>query len=162
MTETFFTLQEMIQSETAEKYNIDNRPGVVETNNINGFIKSVLNPMRAAWAEWCKKKNLGTPAVEVTSGFRSKELNKRVGGSNTSVHLLGYAADLVPMNKNLKEFRSFMEEYMKGVMFDQCIFENIDNKGIPQWVHIGWYNNKGEQRCHFMTYKNGKYTIINV
>lgn len=162
MMETFFTLQEMIQSETAEKYNIDNRPGVVETNNINGFIKNILNPMRAAWTEWCDKYNLGKASVNVTSGFRSELLNKKVGGSSTSVHRLGYAADLVPANGNLKEFRKFMEDYMRGVKFDQCIFENVDNKGIPKWIHIGWYNGRGEQRCHFMTYKNGKYTIINV
>ncbi len=164
MMESFFTLQEMIQSEVAEKYNIDNRPNVVEANNINSFINGCLNPMRAAWAVWCKTYNLGTPAVIVTSGFRSILLNKNkeIGGSSTSVHLLGFAADLVPKNGQLMQFRRFMETYMKTVKFDQCIFEKIDKDGKPRWIHIGWYNNRGEQRCHFMEYKNGKYTIIKV
>ncbi len=160
MMKTFFTLQEMIQSETAEKYNIDNTPNEIQVGNIKETINDLLDPFRKSWEDWCVINNLGKPGINVTSGFRSKYLNAKVGGSNTSAHLDGYAADLVPVNGKLREFRQFAETYMKGVMFDQCIFENVDDKGIPQWIHLGWKNRNGEQRRQMLIYKNRKYTLI--
>lgn len=162
MTKTFFTLQELIYSDTAERLNIDNRPTNEETNRLYELINELLNPFRVAWDTWCINNNLGTPAIRVSSGFRSANLNKAIGGSNTSAHSLAYAADLIPYNRNMKEFRMFAEDFLKGMMFDQCIFEEIDNKGIPQWIHLGLRNAKGEQRMQFMTYKNKKYTLIKV
>ena len=48
------------------------------------LIENVLDPLREAY---------GKPIV-VTSGFRCKKLNKAVGGSPSSQHLLGLDADI--------------------------------------------------------------------
>jgi hypothetical protein len=157
----FFTITELLRSDTAKKFGIENKPTEEHLKNLNDLI-GFLSPYRYHWEEWCKKYNLGNPAIRVSSGYRSKELNAKVGGSNTSVHSLGLAADLVPYNYKLVEFRKYTEDYLKGRMFDQCIFEMVDNRGVPQWIHIGLKSTTGLQRCRFMTYKNNKYTIINV
>jgi putative chitinase len=152
----------MTQSETAEKYNIDNTPNETQLQNLKELINGLLNPFRESWENWCIINSLGTPAIEVTSGFRSKRLNEKIGGSNTSAHSYGLAADLVPCNGNLKEFRKHAERYMPGVKFDQCIFEEVDKNGVPKWIHLGYKNKEGNQRSQFMEYKNKVYTNINV
>ena len=40
-------------------------------------------------------------------------------------------------------FKKFIVDYMKIRMFDQCI---IEKSGKTEWVHIGLYNAKGQQR----------------
>lgn len=162
MTKVFFTLQELIKSDTANSYKIDNNPNEEQTQNLWALINDLLNPFRQSWEDWCIINKLGNPAIRVSSGFRSKKLNDKIGGSQTSAHSYGLAADLIPYNGNLKEFRRFTEAFMKGMKFDQCIFEEIDNKGVPKWIHLGLKNSAGHQRCEFLTYKNGRYTKINV
>ncbi len=162
MTKDFFTLSEMTESSTAKQYGLDNKPNDVERNNINELIQNLLNGFRKSWEDWCIINGSGNPAIRVSSGFRSEMVNNKVGGSKTSAHRFGSAADLVPYNGNLKSFRKFAENYLSDKLFDQCIFENIDNSGTPQWIHLGYKNGAGQQRCEFLEYKNGKYTKINV
>lgn len=155
-------MQELIASDTAKKYKISNSPDVIQESNLKDLIKELLNPFRKSWGDWCEINDLGDPRIRVSSGFRSKELNKKIGGSNTSAHSLGLAADLIPYNGRLKEFRRFTERFMKDQEFDQCIFEEVDNNGVPKWIHLGLRNGSGKQRKQFMIYKNKSYTIINV
>ena len=51
--------------------------------------------------------------------------------------------DLVPANGKMSEFKSFIRDYMKMQVFDQCI---IEKSGKTEWIHIGLYNAKGQQR----------------
>lgn len=163
MTNTFFTLQELIKSDTADRYNIDNRPNEEQIQNLWELIGSLLDPFRISWENWCIINGLGNPAIRVSSGFRSNALNDKIKGSRTSAHSYGLAADLVPMNNNLKEFRKFAEKYLgDDIKFDQCIFEEVDNNGVPKWIHLGLKNGTGQQRHEFLEYKNGKYTKISV
>jgi uncharacterized protein YcbK (DUF882 family) len=39
------------------------------------------------------RKHLGQP-IRITSGFRSREHNKKIGGATNSYHILGMAADI--------------------------------------------------------------------
>lgn len=43
----------------------------------------------------------------------------------------------------MNEFKSFIRDYMKMQVFDQCI---IEKSGKTEWIHIGLYNAKGQQR----------------
>lgn len=130
-----FTLSEFIESDTAKRRKIDNTPDFEEVEHINELISKVLQPLRSAWGK----------GIRVSSGFRSPALNKAVGGSSTSAHLRGYAADLVPMTGSVEEFSAFAVKWLKdnGIAFDQAIRES---SGRTKWLHIGLYNSKGEQR----------------
>lgn len=129
----YFTIEELCQSETAEKFNIDNTPSENIKANLTYFVEKILDPLRESWGS----------AIIVTSGYRCSTLNKAVGGSKTSAHMLGWAVDLWPKNGEFEEFKKYIVEFFKGKLWDQIILEK---DGINVWVHIALYNNSGKQR----------------
>lgn len=130
----YFKVAEMLKSETAEKNQINNTPSVEVEQNIEELL-GVLDNLREFY---------GKP-IKITSGYRCTELNRLVGGSPTSAHVIGYAADLQPVQGSFEEFKASVLEWLKKsrVKFDQCILERNKN---TQWVHFGLYNRKGQQR----------------
>lgn len=139
-----FTIAEMVHSSTAEKLNIDNTPSSIVKVHLTETI-TLLESIRAEWGKYCEDNNLGTPAISVSSGYRSPELNKAVGGVKTSAHVLGYAADLVPVNGKQDEFEKFMSEVFakKGYAYDQII---VEKSKTSRWVHVGYKKADGSQR----------------
>ena len=132
VTKSYFTIAELCASDTAKKYNIDNTPDSIIISHLQQLI-NFLNSLREAWGS----------AIKVSSGYRCDKLNRFVGGSKTSSHLIGYGVDLIPANGRMDDFKKFIVDYMKTRMFDQCI---IEKSGKTEWIHIGLYNNKGQQR----------------
>ena len=139
-----FTISEMVHSSTAEKLNIDNNPPSVVRVHLTETM-TLLENIRSEWGKYCEANNLGTPAIHVSSGYRSPELNKAVGGVKTSAHMLGYAADIVPVNGRQDEFEYFIAEVFskKGYAYDQLI---IEKSKTSRWVHIGYKKAGGGQR----------------
>lgn len=131
-TKSYFTVAELCASDTAKKYGINNTPDLTITSHLQQLI-NFLNPLREAWGS----------AIKVTSGYRCKRLNDMVGGSKTSSHMIGYGVDLIPANGKMDTFKKFIIDYMKIRIFDQCI---IEKSGNTEWIHIGLYNAKGQQR----------------
>jgi uncharacterized protein YcbK (DUF882 family) len=78
-----FTLEELTRSETAETAGIGNEPNEEQRRNLK-LLAGVLQQIR---------DRAGVP-VAVSSGFRGAALNKRIGGSKTSLHCAGLAADI--------------------------------------------------------------------
>lgn len=132
----YFTLAELLRSDTAKKKNIDNTPSWDVVEHLGELVEQFLDPLRAAY---------GMP-IRVSSGYRCEKLNKAVGGAATSVHMLGYAADL-QVSGSFNKFRDFVVEWVKktGVKFDQILVES-DKKTGAKWIHVGLYNNSGQQR----------------
>jgi hypothetical protein len=114
-----FTLSELIESDTAERAGIDNTPNspVVMANLYKTAM--LLEEVRKA---------CGNNAVLVSSGYRGPKLNELVGGSETSDHMTGEAADFrIPRFGNpLQVARRIVELKIK---FGQLIFEGT-------WLHI--------------------------
>lgn len=130
----YFKVAEMLKSETADKNQINNTPSAEIEQNVEELLE-VLDDLREFY---------GKP-IRITSGFRCAELNKLVGGSPTSAHAVGYAADLQPVGDTFENFKAEVLRWLdtSGVGFDQCIIERNKN---TQWVHFGLYNRKGQQR----------------
>lgn len=138
-----FTLEEFYQSSTASKYKIDNTPDETIKKNIIELVSEILQPLRDAWGS----------GITITSGYRCPKLNTKVGGSKTSAHMSGYAADTKPSNGKMKEYQKFVEKWLKeNDKFDQLIHEYPKN-GIDSWVHIGYKNQQGKQRKQVLTIK---------
>lgn len=114
----YFTLKELVYSDTAKVQNIDNVPTFEHIVNLYRLCDKVLDPAR---------KELCRP-ITVTSGYRSPELNKEVGGVSNSQHLTGCAADL--KCTNLVELFDILSENPE---IDQLLFE--DN-GVTRWIHV--------------------------
>ncbi len=128
----YFGLEELLESSTALEKKIKNYPSWEQIEHINE-LALFLDELREAWGS----------ALRVSSGLRRKLLNKAVGGSETSVHQIGFAADIVPVNGKFNEFVDFIKEWAKDKNYDQII---IETNGKAKWVHIGLYNNAGKQR----------------
>lgn len=110
--------------------------GSKEWNNIIELVKNLLQPIRTA---------INAP-MKITSGYRSKELNKKVGGAVNSNHLYGMAADVqttdnISMVKVLRDL---------GVDFDECIIEypKFKNDEIDdcKWVHLAYNKNNNRKK----------------
>lgn len=139
----FFKLKELIYSATAVSRHIDNLPDFEEVERLQELTDTILDPLRQAWGS----------GIKVNSGFRCALLNNAVGGSPTSAHLKGYAADLSPVNGKVDEFIAFAIRWVKDnrIRFDQMIDEY--GKNGTHWLHIGLYNNSGQQRGQIFSLK---------
>lgn len=144
-----FTIAEMVQSNTADRLKISNNPPASVRVHLTETI-TLLECIRAEWEEYCERYSLGTPAIRVSSGYRSPELNKVVGGVKNSAHVEGYAADLQPVNGNQDEFEKFFatEFSHMGYAFDQIIIERSKSS---RWVHVGYKRADGKQRRQCFT-----------
>ena len=120
----YFTMGEFIRSDTAARLGIDNRCKMEHVPNIKALVANVLDPLRKAY---------GKP-IRITSGFRCPKLNKAVGGSPTSQHMSGMAADIVGTPNTVAEnTRLFYLIQSLELPFDQL----IDEKGM-RWVHVSF------------------------
>ena len=135
-----FTLDELTASRTAAALGVDNTPSAEHIAHLQELVTVILQPMRDAWGG----------GIRVSSGYRGFRLNKSVGGSSSSAHCVGYAADLVPCNGKIKTFKAFVRKWLKEkrIPFDQFIDEK--NNG-SEWVHIGIRNRSGKQRRQYLT-----------
>ena len=146
-----FTLAELVQSSTAEQLKINNNPPSIVRVHLTETI-TLLEAIRSEWGRYCERHKIENPAIGVTSGYRSPELNKAVGGVKTSAHVEGYAADLQPVNGKQDEFeRFFATDFSKmGYGFDQII---IEKSKTSRWVHVGYKRADGKQRRQCFTLK---------
>ena len=144
-----FSIAELAKSSSAEQLKINNNPPSIVRVHLTETI-TLLECIRAEWAEYCERHDLGTPAIRITSGYRSPELNKAVGGVKNSAHVVGYAADLQPVNGNQDEFEKFFAtEFSKmGYGFDQIL---IEKSKTARWVHVGYKRADGKQRRQCFT-----------
>ena len=144
-----FTIAEMVQSNTADKLKISNNPSANVRVHLTETI-TLLECIRAEWEEYCERYSLGTPAIRISSGYRSPELNKAVGGVRNSAHVEGYAADLQPVNGKQGEFEKFFatEFSHMGYAYDQII---IEKSKTSRWVHVGYKRADGKQRRQCFT-----------
>lgn len=144
----YFTLKELCKSATATRYGIDNTPTEDVAKNLNILVYKVLDPLR---------DKIGIPVI-VNSAYRCKRLNELVGGSKTSQHLKGQAADIqtVGDKKNRELF-----ELAKELEFDQLIWEYGDDTR-PDWVHISYCEGKNRHQILRAVKKNGVTSYIKI
>ena len=136
-----FELYEFIESDVAKKRGIDNTPTFEVVEHLEELVSKFLQPLRTA---------LGLP-VDVSSGYRCLRLNTAVGGSATSAHPLGYAADITCPLMSFSKFVNFVKDWVKknNIKFDQILVETEKATG-KQWLHVGLYNRTHQQRCQIL------------
>jgi len=127
----YFKLEEFLRSETAEKEKINNIPREKDLENLQWLCIKILDPLR---------NKLGKP-VYITSGYRSIELNKVIGGATNPIskHTEGKASDIKAEGMTAKELFDFIINETK-LPYDKVILE------FDKWVHITYDRNKKKQR----------------
>ena len=140
-------LSELIRSESAKRRGIANMPTEAHIANLKLLAEKVFEPIR---------NNFRCP-IHISSGYRSAELNKAVGGATTSQHSSGEAIDIdmdgSPNGVTNKMVFDYIKKYLE---FDQLIWE-FGSSENPDWVHVS-YESTGKQRKQVLkAYKeNGK------
>lgn len=112
-----FSLAELCYSSTAIRKGIDNTPDAETTENLR-VLAGYLERVRLLF---------GGP-IHIDSAYRSPKVNKAVGGSETSSHVLGQAADIVVPGYTPFEVCTMISE--SDIPFDQVIYEG-------NWCHLG-------------------------
>ena len=139
-----FTLAEMTKSETALRHDMPNEPGEQEIAALKALAEHVLQPVRDHFGK----------GVKVNSGFRHPEVNAKVGGSKTSDHCRGQAADIeIPGIPNA-ELAAWIRDNLE---FRQLILE-FYTPGIPDsgWVHVSFVPEDNKKQVLTATKQNGK------
>ena len=120
----YFTLNELIKSSTAIRKGIDNTPNQQQKANLEDLVNYILDPLR---------KYYGKPII-VTSGFRCDKLNSLIGGSKTSDHKNGRAADIRSVQDTKQENKKLFDLIIKlDLPFDQLI-----NEHDYDWIHVSY------------------------
>ena len=135
-----FHLSELIRSQTASRYGISNNPDERAISNLRILCQEVLQPVR---------DHFGQPVV-ISSGYRSPALNTRIGGSRTSQHCLGQAADLSIPGVELIEVARWIKS---NLTFDQLILEYWPSPNA--WVHVSY--RKGNNRKQSLQFNGRQY-----
>ena len=117
----FFTIEELCKSSTANNRGISNVPNSEVIYNLRMLILNVLDPLRRKYGK----------AIHVTSGYRSAQLNKAVGGASTSQHLKGQAVDITTYS------RSGNKRLFNLIRECGCFDQLIDEQNLS-WVHVSF------------------------
>ena len=121
-----FTLKELTKSDTATRLGLDNMPDDAALENLKTLCEKVLQPVRDHFGK----------SVTVNSGYRSPESNAAVGGSKTSDHCKGQAADIEIDGLPNPELAKWI---MDNLDYTQLILE-FYTQGQPNsgWVHVSY------------------------
>lgn len=111
MLSRHFGLHEFTRSATATSRGISNLPEAKHKANLR---------MLAIGLEQVRRL-LGNQPLNITSGYRNPQLNAAVGGTPTSAHALGYAADFTHPEMDPLEVCKAIEKSV--LTFDQLIHE---------------------------------------
>jgi hypothetical protein len=144
------SLSEVIRSESAKRNGISNMPIPLHIENFKLLAEKVFEPVRV---------HFGVP-IHISSGYRSVELNKCIGGSLTSQHCSGEAIDIDMDGSTSGVTNKMVFDYIK----DNLEFDQLINEFDYSWVHVS-YESRGKQRKQVLdairvngktTYKNHK------
>ena len=133
-----FKLVEFEKSDTAQRKGIDNSIPADLIPNLKALCENVLQPLRDA---------VGVP-VKISSGYRCPALNKAVGGSASSQHMRGEAADIVIPDK--KTGLQWFEWMRTHLTYNQLIWETNSKGG--SWIHVG-YKRTGKNKMQVLNMK---------
>ena len=132
-----FKLEEFLYSHTAAVSKIDNSPP-----------REVLERLKLT-AEKLEgiREALGKP-LKITSGYRSPELNRFIGGTKRSQHVKGEAVDFIsPAFGTPKQILEALAPRVRELGIDQIICEG-------SWVHVSFSDTP---RYQVMSYVKGKF-----
>jgi hypothetical protein len=142
------SLSEVIRSESAKRNGISNMPIAQHIENFKLLAEKVFEPVRL---------HFGVP-IHISSGYRSIELNKCIGGSLTSQHCTGEAIDIDMDGSPSGVTNKMVFDYIK----DNLVYDQIINEFDYSWVHVSYAaNGKNRKQVLRAVRVNGKTTYQN-
>jgi zinc D-Ala-D-Ala carboxypeptidase len=131
-----FSLNELTKSEFATRNGISNTASPLVIEKLQALTDNILQPLRDKFGP-----------VIVTSAYRSPEVNKAVGGSTTSHHCFGFAADFEVLSVDNLEMSEYIRDNLK---YTQLILEfYTDGQPDSGWVHCSY--DATDLKCQTLT-----------
>ena len=130
-----FSLNELTKSEAATRNGIFNTPSALVIEKLQALTDNILQPLRDKFGP-----------VIVTSGYRSPEVNKAIGGSATSHHCFGYAADFEALGMDNRELAIYIRD---SLTYTQLILEFYNGDPESGWVHCSY--DAADLKCQTLT-----------
>lgn len=119
-----FILYEFVRSGIAIEHHLDNFPLAPECAALAELCDNILEPLRRQFGP-----------IIISSGYRSREVNRRAGGAANSQHCKGEAADIVACSPQM--LRNYFTFIKRNLDFDQLILEPI-GQHVPRWLHVSY------------------------
>ena len=132
-----FTLGEFTKSNYPEVYNIPSHVAIENMKRICGWLEML-------------RDRAGTPII-INSGYRSPQLNKRVGGVATSNHVTGCAVDIRCSGaEQAIDYAYILKAYSKESQqdFDELFIEK--NRYGRYWVHFAVRPKENRRKIGFL------------
>lgn len=129
-----FPRWEMLKSQAAVRLGINNEPTEEHEENLHALAVNVLQKVRDHFG-----------IVSVSSGYRSPELNKAIGGAENSQHSKGEAADIEVQNPRVSNWE-LARWIQLNCEFDQLILEYPGENPKDGWVHVSYKRNGGNRK----------------
>lgn len=146
------SLSEVTRSETAKRKGISNTPTAEHLENFKLLAENVFEKIRTHFRA----------PIHISSGYRSKELNDAIGGSQTSQHSKGQAIDIDMDGSSNGITNADVYNFIKdNLEFDQLIWEFGTDKN-PDWVHVSYVNGPNRKQKLKAVRTNGKTSYINI
>ena len=144
------SLSEVTRSESAKRNQISNMPTGEHIANFMLLAEKIFEPIR---------EHFGVP-IHISSGYRSKELNAKIGGSATSQHCKGQAIDIDMDGGNGEVTNRMVFDFIKNKLdFDQLIWE-FGTDFNPDWVHVSFVKNGNRKQKLKAVRSGGKTTYL--
>jgi hypothetical protein len=151
------SLAEVTKSDTAKRRGVSNMPTEAHIANFKLLAENIFEPIR---------NHFGKP-IFISSGYRSAELNKAIGGAGKTVngvyipssqHCQGEAIDIDMDGRPGGVTNKMVFDFIKdNLNFDQLIWE-FGTTTNPDWVHVS-YESTGKQRKQILrAVRNGSKT----
>ena len=139
-----FSLEEMIASSTARENGIDNTPAPEVIDNLKKLCEEILQPIRNKYGR----------AITIISGYRSKELNNKIGGIKNSQHIIGCAADIKCTGTPKAVLFNIIKDMIEKdeIKVGQLIWE-YGTKQEPKWIHVSLPYTKTNQIIYLYSKK---------
>jgi len=148
---------EVVRSQTATRQGIENKPNFRQMVVIKHLAKDFFQPLRL---------NMGVP-LKINSFYRSKQLNKMIGGSKTSDHMVTSDVAAIDIDDSYSQKlgvynRDIFLYILRNMDYYKLIWEYDDHptvKGLssPRWVHVSYSTDpiKNKQKTTLFTNGNG-------
>lgn len=144
-------LSEVTRSESAKRNQISNMPTPEHIENFKLLAEKIFEPIR---------EHFGVP-IHISSGYRSEELNAKIGGSSSSQHCKGQAIDIDMDGSTNGVTNKMVFDYIKdNLPYDQVIAEFPENGNIA-WVHVSYDLEKQRNQILVAKKINSKTVYIN-
>lgn len=119
-----FSWAELTRTGSTELQQINRQEAEQYRAALTALATTILEPIRAKFGP-----------IKINSAFRGASVNAKVGGSKTSQHLKGEAADIVAPSVTVEELHRWIVTE-SGLRYGQCILEKTAPARPYSWVHV--------------------------